>query len=74
MLISGEKINTMLSIISYGLPERCHLNRAFVVLSIASGLDAVIMDPLDKTMSALVYAPEVLISRDNFCLNYIKAF
>ena len=39
-----------LSNVSFGLPERRHLNRAFVVLSVASGLDAVIMDPLDETM------------------------
>ena len=63
-----------LSNVSYGLPERRHLNRAFVVLSMASGLDAVIMDPLDKTMMALVYATEALLNRDRFCLKYIEAY
>lgn len=63
-----------LSNVSYGLPERRLLNRAFVVLSIACGLDAVIMDPLDKTMKALIYAAEALMNKDRFCLNYIEAF
>jgi cobalamin-dependent methionine synthase I len=63
-----------LSNVSFGLPERRHLNRAFVVLSIASGLDAVIMDPLDATMTALIYASEALANKDRFCMNYIKAF
>jgi 5-methyltetrahydrofolate--homocysteine methyltransferase len=67
-LISG------LSNVSFGLPERRHLNRAFVVLSVASGLDAVIMDPLDRTMVALIYAAEALINRDRFCLKYIEAY
>jgi 5-methyltetrahydrofolate--homocysteine methyltransferase len=63
-----------LSNISFGLPERRHLNRAFVVLSVASGLDAVIMDPLDRNMVALIYAAEALTGRDRFCLKYIEAY
>jgi cobalamin-dependent methionine synthase I len=63
-----------LSNVSFGLPERRHLNRAFVVLSVASGLDAVIMDPLDGTMVALIYAAEALVNKDRFCLKYIEAY
>lgn len=63
-----------LSNVSYGLPERRHLNRAFVVLCVGSGLDAVIMDPLDRTLGALVYAAEALMNKDRFCLNYIEAY
>jgi len=63
-----------LSNVSFGLPERKHLNRAFVVLSVASGLDAVIMDPLDAMMIALIYAAEALMNKDRFCRKYIEAF
>jgi cobalamin-dependent methionine synthase I len=63
-----------LSNVSFGLPERRHLNRAFVVLSVASGLDAVIMDPLDEVMMALIYAAEALMSKDRFCMKYIEAY
>lgn len=63
-----------LSNVSYGLPERRHLNRAFVVMSIAYGLDAVITDPLDAQLVALVYAAEALVNKDRFCMNYIGAF
>src|SRR5665811_955785 len=63
-----------LSNVSYGLPERRHVNRAFAVLSIMSGLDAVIVDPLGRTLVALIYAAEALAGRDRFCLEYIKAF
>lgn len=62
-----------LSNVSFGLPERRHLNRAYLVMSIASGLDAVIMDPLDDLMQALIFASEALVNRDRFCLSYIKA-
>ncbi|MGO9569402.1 MAG: dihydropteroate synthase [Desulfomonilaceae bacterium] len=67
-LVSG------LSNVSFGLPERRHLNRAFVVMSIAYGLDAVIADPLDSQLMALVYASEALVNKDRFCLDYIKAY
>jgi 5-methyltetrahydrofolate--homocysteine methyltransferase len=63
-----------LSNVSYGLPERRHLNRAFVVMSIANGLDAVITDPLDAQLVALMYAAEALANKDRFCMNYIGAF
>ncbi|MFZ7127671.1 MAG: dihydropteroate synthase [Desulfobacterales bacterium] len=63
-----------LSNVSFGLPERRHLNRAYAVMSIASGLDAVILDPLDPVMMALVFAAEALVKRDRFCLSYIRAF
>jgi cobalamin-dependent methionine synthase I len=63
-----------LSNVSFGLPERRHLNRAFVVLSVASGLDAVIVDPLDEVMMALIYAAETLVNKDRFCMNYIGAY
>lgn len=62
-----------LSNVSYGLPERRHLNRAYVVMSIACGLDAVILDPLDQVMQALMYAAEALVNRDRYCLKYIEA-
>ncbi len=62
-----------LSNVSYGLPERRHLNRAYVAMSISAGLDAVIMDPTDAGMHAQIYAAEALMNKDRFCLAYIKA-
>jgi cobalamin-dependent methionine synthase I len=63
-----------LSNVSYGLPERRHLNRAYVVLSVASGLDGVIMDPMDQVMQALILSTEALVQKDSYCLEYIKAY
>ncbi len=70
---SGLHFVSGLSNVSFGLPERRHLNRAYVVMSIVSGLDAVIMDPMDSLMQALIVAAEALVNKDRFCLNYIKA-
>ncbi|OIQ54822.1 dihydropteroate synthase [Neomoorella thermoacetica] len=71
---SGLHFVSGLSNVSFGLPERRHLNRAYVVLSMASGLDAVIVDPLDSTLMALVYATEALLNKDQFCMQYIRCY
>jgi 5-methyltetrahydrofolate corrinoid/iron sulfur protein methyltransferase len=45
-----------------------------VVLSVASGLDGVIMDPMDQVMQALILSTEALVQKDSYCLEYIKAY
>jgi cobalamin-dependent methionine synthase I len=63
-----------LSNVSFGLPQRKFLNRTFMAMAIAKGLDAAIMDPLDKQMMSVIIASETLVGRDNFCMNYINAY
>jgi len=63
-----------LSNISYGLPVRKLLNRTFVSMAITKGLDAVIIDPMDTLMTSTVTAALTLSARDDFCMNYIKAY
>jgi cobalamin-dependent methionine synthase I len=63
-----------LSNISYGLPLRKHLNQNFAVMAIAKGLDGLIINPLDKRMMANIIAAETLAGRDNYCMNYLKAY
>ena len=63
-----------LSNISYGLPARKFMNRIFVTMAIAKGLDGAIINPLDSRMMATIIAAEALAGRDNFCMNYLKAF
>ncbi|MFO7557317.1 MAG: methyltetrahydrofolate cobalamin methyltransferase [Desulfobacterales bacterium] len=63
-----------LSNISYGLPERKLLNQTFVSMAIEKGLDAAIINPLDKVMTGSISAALALSGRDDFCMNYIKAY
>jgi cobalamin-dependent methionine synthase I len=63
-----------LSNISYGLPGRKHLNRAFMIQAILKGLDGAIINPLDKGMIAAITAAEALAGKDDYCMNYLKAF
>lgn len=63
-----------LSNISYGLPERRLINQGFVVLAMACGLDAVILDSTDQKIMALIKAANVLQGKDEFCGKYLQAF
>ena len=63
-----------LSNISYGLPERKYLNRIFMGMAIAKGLDAAIVNPMDQGMMASIVAAEVLAGRDEFCVNFLAAY
>lgn len=69
-------VHTMcgLSNISYGLPARKFLNRTFMVMAIAKGLDGAIVNPLDKQMMANIICAETLVGRDDFCVNYLKGY
>ena len=63
-----------LSNVSFGLPSRKLLNRAFMIACMTMGLDGVILDPNDKEMMALVKATEALLDSDPFCGRYLKAY
>lgn len=62
-----------LSNISYGLPERRHLNRAFLAMAAGAGLTGAILDPLEPGLMATVMASACLTGRDDYCMNYIGA-
>ncbi len=63
-----------LSNISYGLPARKFMNQVFMTMAIAKGLDGAIVNPLDKPMMAGIVAAEALAGRDDYCMNYLKAY
>jgi len=63
-----------LSNISFGLPARRYLNRAFLLQAMTAGLDSAILNPLDSELVALWQAALTLIGQDEFCLNYLGRF
>ena len=62
-----------LSNISYGLPNRKLVNRAFLLMAAYAGLDAVILDPLDAQTMSFIKVTNMLTGRDPFCKEYIRA-
>lgn len=63
-----------LSNVSYGLPKRKLLNRAFASMAVSSGQDAFICDPLDRLLMSDIYASDALVGRDEYCERYLNAF
>jgi 5-methyltetrahydrofolate--homocysteine methyltransferase len=63
-----------LSNISFGLPARSYINRTFLTLALAAGLDSAILDPMDRELRATLLAAELVLGRDRHCLNYTRAY
>ena len=63
-----------LSNISFGLPARSFINRAFLTMALEAGLDSAILDPLDQELKAALLAAELVLGRDRHCLNYTRAY
>ena len=62
-----------LSNISYGLPNRKLVNRAFLLMAAQAGLDAAIMDPLDKKMMSMVSIIKLLSGKESSARAYMRA-
>lgn len=62
-----------ISNVSYGLPERKIINRHFLSLMMAAGIDGAIIDPLDEKIMATMTVTEMLLGQDKYCMNYLKA-
>ena len=69
-------VNTIcgLSNISFGLPQRQLLNRNYLTILLAEGLDAAILDPTDGALMANLATTQALLGKDKHCLNYISAY
>jgi len=62
-----------LSNISFGLPERNNLNRAFLAMLVASGCDGAVMDPCERGMMNTLYSSFAVLGLDEYCMGYITA-
>ena len=63
-----------LSNISFGLPARSYINRAFLILALAAGLDSAILDPLDRQLRAALVTARLVLGHDRHCLDYTRAY
>ena len=80
----GDEINISggLSNVSFGLPRRKLVNDVFIYICLQRGLDSGIIDPLQLKIDDILalnensedfkIAENMLMGRDDFCMNYIK--
>jgi 5-methyltetrahydrofolate--homocysteine methyltransferase len=70
----GVHVSAGVSNISFGLPVRKLVNETFLLLLMAHGLDAAIVDPCDSQLMMNVAAAEALLGRDGHCKSYLRAY
>ncbi|HBM80530.1 MAG TPA: homocysteine methyltransferase [Clostridiaceae bacterium] len=74
MVKDKYKVATVLGVsnISYGLPERKVLNRTYLAMALAMGLDSAIVNPMDEGIMDTVKAFKVIANQDKNAADYIK--
>jgi 5-methyltetrahydrofolate--homocysteine methyltransferase len=70
----GCHITSGLSNISFGMPLRPLINQTFMAMCVQAGMDSAILNPNDRSLTAVMLASEMLMGKDRFCQNYSQAF
>jgi 5-methyltetrahydrofolate corrinoid/iron sulfur protein methyltransferase len=63
-----------LSNVSQGTHVRSLVNRTFLVMAVASGLDAAILDPLDTGLMDAMITAELIMNKQIYCDSYLEAY
>lgn len=70
----GANITMGASNISFGLPDRPVINATFIAMAILAGLTCPITNPLEEEVNLGIKAADLVMARDEFGMNWIKAF
>lgn len=70
----GVNITMGASNISFGLPNRAQINATFIAMAILAGLTCPISNPLEEEVSLAIKAADLVMGRDEFGMNWIKAY
>lgn len=68
----GVNMTLGASNVSFGLPERGVINRAFLAMAIQNGVNCPIVDP--ARVRPTVLATDLILGRDEFSMRYIKGY
>ena len=60
--------------VSMGLPGRRLINRTFLTMAIAAGLNTLCVDVRDQSLLSSIYVSKILINQDPYCLEYLQAY
>lgn len=63
-----------LSNVSQGTPNRSLINRTYLVMAMAMGLDAAIMDSTDRELMDAMITAEILLNKSIYCDSYLDAY
>ena len=63
-----------LSNVSQGTGVRSLINRTFLTMAVAFGLDAAILDPLDRELMDALITSELILNKNIYCDSYLEAY
>ena len=63
-----------LSNVSQGTGVRSLINRTFLTMAVAFGLDAAILDPLDRELMDALITSELVLNKNIYCDSYLEAY
>jgi len=63
-----------LSNVSQGTNSRGLINRTFLTMALAYGLDGAILDPLDKELVDALITAELVLNKNIYCDSYLSAY
>lgn len=70
----GVNVTMGASNISFGMPDRKHINATFIAMAIQAGLTCPITNPLEEGVAIAVLAADLSMGRDEYGLRWIKAY
>ncbi len=62
-----------MSNVGFGMPERRLINRIFLAMAMAIGLDAAVIDVRDKKLMTTILGADAILGNDPYCKSFIKA-
>lgn len=63
-----------LSNVSQGTRFRSLINRTFLTMAVASGLDSAILDPNDKVLIDTIITTELILNKNIYCDSFLEAY
>jgi 5-methyltetrahydrofolate corrinoid/iron sulfur protein methyltransferase len=75
-IISTPSPKTILGLsnVSQGTHVRSLINRTFLTMAIAYGLDSAILDPKDKELMDALITAELILNKNIYCDSYLEAY
>ena len=70
----SPKTTLGLSNVSQGTNARSLINRTFLTMAVAYGLDSAILDPLDKPLMDALITAELILNKNIYCDSYLDAY
>jgi 5-methyltetrahydrofolate--homocysteine methyltransferase len=70
----GVNITMGASNVSFGLPDRPHINAAFIAMAIHAGLTCPITNPLTPELGIAILAADLVMGKDEWTMRWIDAF